>query len=317
MIKTNLKLYISVLILMLIAVVSLCFAEDRTITIATFNLQKFGQEPDLQRTKNIAEICYGIDLLAIQEIHPDGSGSVAELARALGPEYHWVVSEETTWERFAFIWREPVEVMKSPRLMADLRLGRRPFQGFFKAGNFDFEIINIHLFWDGSKQTYPHSRSVEFKLLDDWLCYREDLELDVIFLGDFNSPNMYYRNQFPPILSSHYYFYEFLNRHGLESVTIEKGLPTSIANRNIYDHIIFNPSHNFVEEFSGHRDVEVVQWDKKWDKNHDGQLSYSEHTKARKRVTDHRLVKATFNIDLPDDDEEKTGSSMTSEKVSD
>jgi len=291
-------------------------AEGNLITVGTFNLQNFGEEPNDQRVLNIAEICSGIDLLVLQEIHPDGSKSVEDLARALGQEYHWIVSEETTWEKFAFVWREPVELLKQPELMDDLKLGRRPFHGFFKAGNFDFEIINVHLFWNGSKQTYPHTRSVEFKLLDDWMCYREDKELDLIFAGDFNSPNMYYRNRFPPPLCSHYYFYEFLNRHGLISVAIEKGEPTSIANQNIYDHLIFNPSHNFIEEFAGLEKSEIVKWDKDWDKNNDGELSYSEHIEASKNVTDHRLVKACFRIDMPDDDEEKTDETLHIKKVS-
>jgi len=280
-------------------------AEDGgTISIGTFNLQRFGENGETERIRNISRICRGIDLLAIQEVHPDGGAAVAALAKALGSEYQWAVSEETTWERFAFIWRDPVIAMRPPALNRELKLGRRPFVGHFKAGNFDFVVVNVHLFWDGSKKTYPHTRSVEFKLLDDWLCYREDAELDVLLVGDFNAPNMYYGYRFPPPLTSHYHFYEMLQRHNMISVSIDRGIPTSIANENLYDHIIFNPAHNFVEEFAGMESVEVIQWDKEWDRNGDGRLDWEEHTRARRAVTDHRPVKAIFRIDLPDDDEE-------------
>lgn len=277
--------------------------EPATITIGTFNLQHFGEKENPERIRNIAKICRGVDLLALQEIHPDGADDVAALALEMGEEYKTAVSAETTWERFAFIWRDPVSVQGKPVLSSTVKLGRRPFVGRFKAGNFDFVVMNVHLFWDGSKQTYPHTRSVEFKLLDDWLCYREDPELDLFLVGDFNAPNMYYGYRFPPPLSSHFHFYEFINRHNMMSVTINRGIPTSIANENIYDHIIFNPDHNFVEEFTGMDDVEVVRWESAWDLDGDSRLNWDEHTRARLAVTDHRLVKARFRIDLPDDDE--------------
>jgi len=281
---------------------NICSAGDAMITIGTFNLQHFGEADNPERIRNIAKICRDIDLLALQEIHPDGTAAVTALAEAMGPDYRAAVSDETTWERFAFIWRAPVTPISPPFLDPSLKLGRRPFVGTFRAGNFDFVVVNVHLFWDGSKKTYPHTRSVEFKLLDDWLCYRDDIELDLLFTGDFNSPNMYYSYRFPPALSSHYSFYELLSRHNMISVSIDAGIPTSIANENIYDHIIFNPDHNFVEEFAGADHVRILKWDSAWDTDGDNRLDWNEHNRARLAVTDHRLVTARFRIDLPDDD---------------
>lgn len=275
------------------------------ITVATFNLHKLGETDNPEQLAKIADICRGLDILAIQEVHPDGAHAIEVLAGLMGGEYNSSVSEVTTWERFAFIYRPPVLLLEPASLMTELKLGRKPYRGVFRAGNFDFELINVHLFWDGSKKTYPHTRSVEIKLLDDWLCYREDEELDVILIGDFNSPNTYYRNQMPPVMTSHYAFYELLNRHGMVSVSVEKGIPTSIANRNIYDHLIFNPSHNFVEEFVGFDSVNVLKWEMPWDKDKDGKLNWSEHVAASSEVTDHRMVSARFRTDLPDDDEEE------------
>ncbi len=289
---------------------SICGAEaDQLITIGSFNIQHFGEEDNPERIENLARICKGIDLLAIQEVHPDGVNAVEALASALGKEYRWVVSDVTTWERFAYIWRPPLEMTDGPWLMDKPALGRKPFFAAFKAGNFEFEILNLHLFWDGSKKTYPHHRSAEFKILDDWLTYRNEPQLGLLFVGDFNAPGMFYGSDFPPPLGSAYFFYKFLNRHGLESVTLKAGIPTSIMNRNIYDHVIFNPSRHFVPEFAGHEYVEIVKWDRDWDMDGDGRLNWDEFQVARKAVTDHRLVKAKFRIDMdipvyPDEDEE-------------
>lgn len=277
--------------------------ESRVITIGTFNIQGFGETKDETRIGRIAEYCRNIDLLAVQEVHENGIESVAALAKTLGPEYQWAVSDVTTWERFAFIWKPPVMLQNEPVLLDQPRLGRKPFLASFKAGNFDFQILNLHLFFDGSKKTYPHTRMVEFKLLDDWLCHREDVELDLLLAGDFNAPGMAYGYRFPVPLSSEYFFYELLNRHAMISVTVDSETPTSIINQNIYDHIIFNPAHNFTSEFAGPQSIRVIRWETRWDENKNAIIEWSEYETARKEVSDHRIVTAGFQIDLDDDDD--------------
>jgi endonuclease/exonuclease/phosphatase family metal-dependent hydrolase len=289
-----------VVLILCIALSGVCFAEtSEFITIGTFNIQHFGQTEHPERIQNLAGICEGIDLLAIQEVHPEGADAVKALAQALGDDYRWTVSDVTTWERFAYVWRLPVEMTAGPWLMDKPALGRKPYFAAFKAGNFEFEMLNIHLFWDGSKKTYPHHRSAEFKILDDWLTYRNEPQLGLLLVGDFNAPELFYGHNFPPPLSSAYFFYQFLNRHSLTSVTVNAGIPTSIMNKNIYDHIIFNPSRHFVPEFAGQQFVSVVKWEKDWDTDGDGKLGWDEYQAATKAVTDHRLVTATFRIDMP------------------
>lgn len=289
----------AILILILLISWSVCAESPEYITIGTFNIQHFGETNDPVRVARIAAICRDIDLLAVQEVHPDGASAVAALAEALGKEYQWAVSDVTSWERFAYIWRSPVTMRKGPYLLDSPKLGRRPFFAAFKAGHFEFEMLNIHLFFDGSKKTYPHHRTVEFKLLDDWLCYRDEPERGLVLAGDFNAPGLFYGCQFPPPLSSAYFFYEFLNRHSLISVTVDAGIPTSIMNNNIYDHIILNPSQYFVPEFAGRENVEIVQWEQSWITGDNGILDWDSYQAARQAVSDHRLVKARFRIDLP------------------
>ncbi len=291
--------------ILLMSVIGICLADvsksENMITVGTFNMQKLGEVDDPDRIEALADICAGSDLLAIQEVYETGKG-VENLARAMGDQYQWAVSDVTTHERFGFIWREPVQLQEPASFVEDLELGRRPFIGKFKAGYFDFHILVVHLFWDGSKKTYPHSRGVEIKLLDDWLCHRKDNELDLIMVGDFNEPNMYYRFSFPPPHSSHHAFYDLLNRHEMMSVSLEKAVPTSITNQNMYDHIIFNKSPNFCQEFAGIEYVQILEWEKQYDKNKDGYMSWDEYEEARKRISDHRPVFARFYIDHPDDD---------------
>jgi len=97
-------------------------------------------------------------------------------------------------------------------------------------------------------------------------------------------------------------FHRLLKRHNFVSVTLEKRIPTSIVNQNIYDHIIINPAHYLCEEFAGMTGVEVIQWEQKYDTDHNGNLDWTEYNTAREAVTDHRLVLAKFRIDLEDDD---------------
>ncbi|MBN1878578.1 endonuclease/exonuclease/phosphatase family protein [bacterium] len=294
--------FISYLLTVLVTSSSAIADDTGLITIGTFNIQGFGEKLDPLRIANLAGYCRGIDVLAVQEVHSEGTESVAALAVALGPEYLWAVSDVTTWERFAFIWRPPVTLQQGPGLLDKPKLGRKPFFAVFKAGNFDFELMNLHLFFDGSKKTYPHTRMVEFKLLDDWLSYREDKELDLILVGDFNAPGLSYGYQFPAPSSSAYFFYEFLNRHAMISVTIDSEIPTSVMNPSIYDHIIFNPARYFTAEFAGRQTINVIHWDADWDQNKNGLLDWSEYEIARKAVSDHRIVTASFRIDCPDDD---------------
>ncbi|MBN1551869.1 hypothetical protein JW979_10385 [bacterium] len=298
------------LILLLLFVSAVC--SEETITIGTFNIVKLGETEDVSRISRLAEICSGVDLLAIQEVAETGNG-VQMLAEALGKEYAFSVSEITTHERFGFIWRSPVELLEPCKLMDNLNLGRNPYLGKFKAGQFDFEIVNMHLFWEGSKKTYPHTRGVELKLIDDWLSYRRDEELDVILIGDFNEPNVFYGYNLPPPYSFHEMFYELLSRHSMISVSLEKRVPTSIVNQNIYDHIIFNPSHYLTEEFLGFDTVDIRKWEIAYDEDQNGVLSWPEYEKALKAVADHRPVFAKFRIDIPDDDQ-KNDSEMTNKE---
>lgn len=289
-----------------IIVLSLLFmaswAVCQTITIGTFNIHKPDGTPLPDRLQNIAGYCTGIDLLALQEVDETGN-EVQEIARQMGSEYQWCVSDVTLHERFGFIWRHPVTIIQSPIFVPGLELGRKPYMARFKAGNFDFEVVTMHLYWQGSKKTYPHSRGVEIKKLDDWLCNRTDTELDLILLGDFNEPHGYYGLAYPPPHSSHSSFYDLLVRHGLISVTLEMRVPTSLMNANIYDHIMFNPSLYFVSEYTGISGASVRNWEKVFDANEDGTLDYKEFEHARAAASDHRIVAAMFKIDQPDDDE--------------
>ncbi len=274
----------------------------QTITIGTFNIHKPEATPAPDRMKNIARFCEGIDLLALQEVDETGS-EVETIAGLMGSEYRWCVSDVTLHERFGFIWRPPVVQIGEPGFCDALDLGRKPYSARFRAGNFDFEIVTVHLFWQGSKKTYPHTRGVEIKKLDDWLCDRKDPELDLILTGDFNEPQVYYGMNYPPPHSSHAFFYDFLARHGLLSVSLEQRIPTSLMNANIYDHIIFNTAGYFTSEFAGSSSIAVRQWEKEFDISKDGVLDYREFETAKGAASDHRIVTAVFRIDQPDDDE--------------
>ena len=68
--------------------------------------------------------------------------------------------------------------------MEPLEARREPFFAKFKAGNFDFYVISIHIIWGDSVT----ERRAEVLLLDDvYLSVQNmDAENDIILMGDFN-----------------------------------------------------------------------------------------------------------------------------------
>lgn len=172
--------------------------------IGSWNLQDFGSDRRRQTAPatEIAEMIakqWQIDVLALQEINTQ-SLPWRELSAALSRHgYQVAVGGSGRQQSLALAWRAPVklqgrvgELATADRYQpgADCRSSglRKPLQGYFRAGQFDFFLVNVHL-----KSSYGNARcGHEVRLLQskELLRLLENLagrDPDVLLVGDFNA----------------------------------------------------------------------------------------------------------------------------------
>src|SRR5437660_5458469 len=165
-----------------------------TIRIATWNLRKFSERqgagqypPDLVEIAGIIKSAR-FDLIAIQEVQREGQ-IVEKLRRQLNEPWRHVVSDRTgNNERYAFLYRaDRVDIVDgSARLILGPETAvfdRAPFTASFKAGQFDFVLLTVHLSYT------DHSRGASEATALAALSRRivdGAAEKDLIVLGDFN-----------------------------------------------------------------------------------------------------------------------------------
>jgi len=171
------------------------------ITIATFNIQIFGQtkanKPDVMAM--LASIVRRYDLVAVQEIK-DSQGKVPGLfldaVNADGSAYAMDISPRTglqdddrpSQEQYGYYYDTATIERLGDGALFDDGVGdlfqREPYAARFKSksGSFTFVLINIH--------TRPESAIPEIRALFDvmlWAQARWPDEDDFIALGDFNA----------------------------------------------------------------------------------------------------------------------------------
>lgn len=192
----------------------------QTIRIATWNVENWGKakSTDPYRMGRIAEVLGDYDLVAVQEIsnireqkdegcprnqecpgNPScgliGSALEEYLNGEMGLNYSFVFGPQVRDERYLFVYdQEKVEMIDSGLVedpgdsepICDASpestglMVRQPFAGTFRAGDFDFTLLNVH--------TSPGINLQELKGLEK--LYRNVLEMgepDVIVLGDLNA----------------------------------------------------------------------------------------------------------------------------------
>jgi len=171
----------------------LCAAEEHLVTIATWNVENLGSKTV---TESRAEVLRAFDIAALQEVESeDGLKHLqSSLIAASGAAWEYVISpsvgEGNAAEHYAFIYRaDRVEyVIDSagvyPEAATD-EFSREPFYATFRAGDFDFTLVTVHVTW-GSLASL---RTAECRRLSSVWTYVQDLdpyENDLILLGDFN-----------------------------------------------------------------------------------------------------------------------------------
>lgn len=254
---------------------SVAAPEPDTVRIATWNLRQFSDR-NLDRAARIASIIRDgrFDVVALQELR-GGERGLELLVRELGAP--WKASAisppAANGERLGYVYREDrVSETAAPHPLFDpgSPFAREPYIGYFRAGEFDFIMVNLHLTYTDTDRRRREASQLGYhaqKLL-------AGAEKDVIFLGDFNehwtSGNLHY-----------------IEEHGFRRIIFEG---TNLSGRQTYDNILYHPA--WTTEFTGIRGV--IRFDETLYDNDDRRASLE--------VSDHRPVYADFSTTGPDDD---------------
>ena len=185
-------------------------AEPGYLKLATFNIAELGEgsHPDTRDERAIAKMLVNLDLdlIAVQEVGTSQRGAdqvwtiVNHMNALQGPSTPsytcMTTSQETGDERYAFIWRSSAVLLTPPKKMADTdeyegsRFVRTPVYCLCKAGDFDFVLMNVHLYTriDNPDPNNPMGRKFEYEQLVKWLKHQVQAgaEKDFIIVGDWN-----------------------------------------------------------------------------------------------------------------------------------
>ncbi len=212
-----------------------------TISIATFNIRIFSNNSrDDSELYQICNLLKEFDFIAIQEVRDTKilDRTVSLLKNQFNLKYKYLASSKIgrkVKEIYAFLYRtDKVEYLEESYVVSDEKdlFIREPFFAKFKAGNFDFYVISIHIIW-GDNIT---ERRAEALLLDDvYLSVQNiDAENDILLMGDFN------------LGPDDKGFLELLEISDM--IVVNGKIPTSIKDK-LYDNIWFQS--NYTKEFTG------------------------------------------------------------------
>ena len=207
-------------------------------------------------------------------------------------------------ERYAFLYKKDLVSVVSPgELYPDAADGkddfsRDPYWATFRAGEFDFSVIAVHVIWGDT----VGPRKAEVRALADVYKYVQDAngdEDDVLLLGDFNR-NPTDTESYRPIMA-------------IPSMTRLFNFPqkSHIRDSSLYDNIFFQKNH--VKEYLNRSGID------RFDETDFG----NDDKTANLAVSDHRPVWAVFSINRDDDgtlqqtsDDDEDGSASALEPTS-
>jgi endonuclease/exonuclease/phosphatase family metal-dependent hydrolase len=173
--------------------------QEETLSIASFNIQVYGKtKREKQEVMNVlTDIVEDYDICAIQEVRDAKEETIPYFLNQLNDaesKFASVDSERlgrtNSKEQYTFIYNtKNVEYLGKSYTFSDDEdwFEREPFIAYFKSGNFDFVLINIH--------TKPEDATNEVEHLDDVvLDARKKFpdENDFIVLGDYNADGTYF-----------------------------------------------------------------------------------------------------------------------------
>jgi endonuclease/exonuclease/phosphatase family metal-dependent hydrolase len=225
----------------------------KTIRIASFNLQVFGQtkagKPEVVNV--MARIIRGFDVIAVQEIRDSAGTAIDTLAAAVdstGVDYEYVIGPRegrtSSKEQYAIFYNKAtIEALPGAYTYNEGGVDtfeREPYIAIFRArtGGADFVLVDIH--------TKPEDATAEIQFLPTVIANAAATlgDADVICLGDFNADGSYYNeNNYTATFPSSTYNWLISNA---EDTTVA-------ASSNTYDRIVTTKS--MTEDFAGRSGV--------------------------------------------------------------
>jgi endonuclease/exonuclease/phosphatase family metal-dependent hydrolase len=180
--------------------------ETKTASIAAFNIQIFGQTKSQKEDVMavLTKIVREFDIVLIQEIRDASEQTipnfVEEINQLEGPQYNFVRSERlgrtSSKEAYAYVYStETIEFIQgSDYVYNDVNdvFEREPYIAGFKAGDFDFVLVGIHI-----KPDDAYNEIGNLTLVVSSIQTRNPNEKDVIVMGDFNADGSYFDEDDP------------------------------------------------------------------------------------------------------------------------
>lgn len=284
-----------------------------TVLIASWNLTNFGvQERTSEHLEIMAHVLSKFDVIAVQEVADDLT-QFDELLKQMDGNYKAVFSDIAgNYERLGFIYdatklekrglvaelamrtsqqkRITIEIGEEKEEMEFDGFNRNPYMATFKAGLFEFTLVNVHLYWSNKSL-----RLLEAKALSNWARKRSEKPeshlpaKDIMLLGDFNIPQ----------IKSGDPYYDEITSNGLVAPIHEtEYIGSNLAGDKNYDQLFFFPKHTN-EDFNNGK-IGVVDFDNAvfrdlWKSDKSSKKSYF-FQYIRYYMADHRPLWAQFNI---------------------
>lgn len=254
------------------------------LRVCSFNIRVFSDNNrDNEELAHIVNILKEYDLIAIQELRDEEVllRTVAAL-KERGCEYKYEISPKVgrgVKEIYAFLYRpDKVAVVKKGRLYQDQNdeFIREPFYATFKAGDFDFTLVTIHLLY-GSSENERRPELVALARVYKEVQDEEPNEQDIIILGDFN---------FPPTDAG----WDGLKSFRAMIHLISPPSKTTVTDTSLFDNFWFQAE--YVKEYAGGSGINMF----------DEEVFGNNDNEAKLAVSDHRPIWAVFNTNLGDDD---------------
>ncbi len=255
-----------------------------SVRVASFNIRILSDKSrDDDELSAIATVISRYDVIAIQEVRDETvMRRLVRVLRKQGHRYKYIISPPVgahVKERYVFLWHEDMaSLVGSGTVYADTQdvFIREPYIATFKAGNFDFTLITVHVLFGKSKaERRPEIVALARVFLEIQAANPD--EQDVLLLGDFN------------FSADDIGFRELLDTPSMTYV-INPTTKTTIGDKSSYDNLFFEK--RYVREFDNKASVYAFDVD----------MFQRDYDKAKLAVSDHRPIWAVFKTTLPDDD---------------
>jgi len=282
---------------------------DDTLLVATWNIANLGVQR--RRDKDyrlIAEIIGWFDMVAIQEVNDDLTG-LRSIQEHLPRRYRALFSDPGgNNERFAFLFDadkiEPMEEIGEVTVPAkDLPkvtlpgirqrfsgFDRNPYLGAFRAGDLDFVLANVHLYFgSGSAALSIARRCLEAYAVARWAELRrrskKSYTQNILALGDFNLPRRVPSDA----------VYRALTRRGLEIPKHSTRIGSNLAGDAHYDQMaLFPGAVQDALERVGVFDFDGAVFEDLWSRDEKQQRRFRDYVKYY--LSDHRPLWAELRI---------------------